>query len=40
MDRLHEKGFIRDAKNKNKSVVFTDEGFAKAVGDTTGQSIY
>jgi len=26
MDRLHEKGFIGDPKNKNKSIVFTDEG--------------
>jgi Domain of unknown function (DUF6429) len=30
LDRLYEKGFITDAKNKNKSVVFTDEGLAKA----------
>jgi Domain of unknown function (DUF6429) len=30
LDRLYEKGFISDAKNKNKSVVFTDEGLAKA----------
>jgi hypothetical protein len=26
LDRLHKKGFISDPKNKNKSVVFTDEG--------------
>lgn len=30
LDRLHYKGFIGDAKNKNKSVVFTEEGRAKA----------
>ena len=27
MDRLHEKGFISDPKNKNKSIVFTEEGY-------------
>ncbi|MGB8352565.1 MAG: DUF6429 family protein [Chthoniobacteraceae bacterium] len=26
LDRLHEKGLISDPKNKNKSVVFTEEG--------------
>jgi hypothetical protein len=26
-DRLYEKGFIYDPKNKNKSVVFTEEGY-------------
>jgi len=26
-NRLHEKGFIHDPKNKSKSVVFTDEGY-------------
>ncbi|MDR8393460.1 DUF6429 family protein [Aliifodinibius sp. S!AR15-10] len=26
LDRLHEKGFISDPKNKNKSVVLTEEG--------------
>ncbi|MEO8367893.1 MAG: DUF6429 family protein [Candidatus Solibacter sp.] len=26
MDRLHEKGFIADPKNKAKSVVLTPEG--------------
>jgi len=26
LDRLHEKGFIGEAKNKNKSVTFTDRG--------------
>ena len=30
MNRLHEKGLIEDPKNKNKSVVFTDEGLDKA----------
>ena len=29
LNRLTEKGFIFDAKNKTKSVVFTDEGIAK-----------
>lgn len=29
LNRLTEKGFIEDAKNKTKSVVFTDEGIAK-----------
>ena len=26
LSRLHEKGFISDPKNKNKSIVFTEEG--------------
>ena len=26
LDRLYEKGFIRDPKNKNKSLTFTREG--------------
>lgn len=26
MDRLYEKGFIFDPRNKNKSVVLTEEG--------------
>jgi len=26
MDRLHEKGYISDPKNKNKSVILTEEG--------------
>jgi Domain of unknown function (DUF6429) len=30
LNRLCEKGFISDPKNKNKSVWFTDEGFQKA----------
>lgn len=30
LNRLYEKGLILDPKNKNKSVVFTDEGLAKA----------
>lgn len=28
LDRLHQKGYIDDPKNKNKSVIFTDKGFA------------
>ena len=30
MDRLHEKGFIGDPKNKAKSVVVTEEGEKRA----------
>jgi hypothetical protein len=30
MDRLHERGFIGDPRNKAKSVVFTEEGLARA----------
>jgi hypothetical protein len=30
LDRLHEKGFIGDPKNKNKSVVFTAEGMRRS----------
>ncbi len=30
LNRLHEKGFIRDPKNKTKSVVLTEEGLAKS----------
>ncbi len=30
LDRLHQKGFIADPKNKNKSVVFTNEGHKRA----------
>jgi uncharacterized protein DUF6429 len=30
LDRLHEKGFIRDPKNKARSVVLTEEGLAKS----------
>ncbi len=30
MNRLHEKGHISDPKSKAKSVVVTEEGFAKA----------
>jgi len=26
MDRLHEKGYISDPKNNNKSVIMTEEG--------------
>jgi hypothetical protein len=28
LDRLHEKGLIRDPKNKARSVVLTQEGLA------------
>jgi hypothetical protein len=30
MDRLHEKGFIDDPRNKAKSVVFTEEGLQRS----------
>jgi hypothetical protein len=30
MDRLHQKGFIIDPKNKAKSVVVTEEGRVRA----------
>lgn len=30
MNRLHEKGMIDNPKNKNKSVVFTDEGLRRS----------
>ena len=30
LDRLHQKGMIGDAKNKNTSVALTDDGVAKA----------
>lgn len=30
LDRLYEKGFIRDPKNKTKSVVLTEGGLAKS----------
>ena len=30
LDRLYEKGWIGDPKNKAKSVVLTDEGLAKS----------
>ena len=30
MDRLHEKGFISNPKNKAKSVAFTEEGLQRA----------
>ena len=30
MNHLHEKGFIGNAVNKNKSVVLTDKGIAEA----------
>ncbi len=30
LNRLFEKGLILDPRNKTKSIVFTDEGLAKA----------
>ena len=30
MNRLHQKGFISDPRNKAKSVVFSDEGFRQS----------
>jgi hypothetical protein len=30
LDRLHEKGFIGDPKNKNKSVVLSEEGMRRS----------
>lgn len=30
LQRLHELGYISDPVNKNKSVWFTEEGFAKS----------
>ena len=30
MDRLHEKGFIREPRGKSKSVVLTEEGLARS----------
>jgi len=30
MNRLHEKGFIDDPVNKNKSVWLTDDGLSKS----------
>ena len=30
MNRLHEQGYITDPRGKAKSVVFTEEGFARA----------
>ena len=30
MNRLHQKGFIEDPVNKNKSVVLTEEGIAES----------
>jgi hypothetical protein len=29
-DRLHERGLIDDPKNKNKSVIFTEQGLTLA----------
>ena len=30
LNRLHEKGFIEDPVNKNKSVVLTEKGMAES----------
>ena len=30
LNRLHEKGYISNPINKNKSIVFTEEGATKA----------
>ena len=30
LDRLHQRGFISDPKNKNKSVAFSGEGSQRA----------
>jgi hypothetical protein len=30
MNRLHEKGMIDNPRNKNKSVVFTEDGLRRA----------
>ena len=30
LDRLHEKGFIRDPRGKAKSVVFTEKGLQES----------
>jgi hypothetical protein len=30
MNQLHEKGFITDPVNKNKSVLLTDKGIAES----------
>ena len=29
LDRLYEKGYIHDPKNKNKSVMFTEKGYKR-----------
>ncbi len=31
MDRLYEKGFIEDPRNKNRSVVMTDDGVKRSL---------
>ena len=31
LGRLHEKGLIDDPRNRNKSIVFTEEGRARAL---------
>jgi len=30
LDRLHEKGMIESPRNRNKSVVFTEQGLQRA----------
>ena len=30
LNRLHERGLIDDPKNKNKSIIFSEEGLALA----------
>ena len=30
LSKLHEKGFIHDPKNKNKSITFTEKGIAES----------
>lgn len=30
LDRFHQKGFISDPRNKNKSVILTDDGRRRA----------
>ena len=30
LERLHKRGWIHDTKNKNKSLVFTEEGYEEA----------
>ena len=31
MDRLYEKGFIEDPRNKNRSVVMTEDGVKRSL---------
>jgi hypothetical protein len=39
MDELHEKGFISNPAGRAKSVVFTDEGLARA-SRLAGKDVY